>query len=407
MANEKPISVVEARAQILGGARKIADIDQVPLEQALGRRLGKDLVARRTQPPTAVSAMDGYALRAADVARLPARLALIGESAAGHGFQGSVGPGECVRIFTGAPVPHGADTVVMQEYVTAAGAAITPLRTSAPGDHIRKAGLDFALGDVLLHAGRRLGPVDIALAAAMDHASLPVLRRPRVAILATGDELARPGETGGQQIVASNGYAIAGYVRLAGAEPIDLGIAGDDLAALEAGIRGARSEKADVLVTLGGASVGDRDLVKSALAKEGMDLGFWRIAMRPGKPLIYGHIGTMPILGFPGNPVSAIVCCVVFLLPLIAALLGETPAADETGEAARLGTGLRANDWRQDFIRATLATNADGVPVATPLDQQDSSLLRVVAEADCLILRRPESPEAKPGDPCRILRLPK
>jgi molybdopterin molybdotransferase len=407
MANDKPISVTEARAQILAGARKIADIERVALEDALGRRLGKDLAARRTQPPTAVSAMDGYALRAADVANLPARLTLIGESAAGHGFAGTLGAGECVRIFTGAPVPQGADAILMQEYVTADGAAVTPLRTSARGDHIRKAGLDFTAGDILLRAGRRLGPVDIALAAAMDHGTLSVLRRPRVAILATGDELAKPGETGADQIVASNGYAVSGYVRLAGGEPIDLGIAGDDFAALEAGIGRARELKADVLVTLGGASVGDRDLVKSALAKEGMELGFWRIAMRPGKPLIHGHIGAMAILGLPGNPVSAIVCCVVFLLPLLGALFGEGPQADETGEAAVLGAGLRANDWRQDFVRATLAINAQGVPVATPLNQQDSSLLRVMAEADCLILRKPESPEAKPGDPCRILRLPK
>lgn len=407
MANDKPISVTEARAQILGPARKIADVERVSLADSLGRRLGKDLVARRTQPPTAVSAMDGYALRAADVASLPARLTLIGESAAGHGFAGAIGAGECVRIFTGAPVPQGADAILMQEYVTADGGAITPLRTSSIGDHIRKAGLDFAAGDVLLRAGRLLGPVDVALAAAMDHATLPVLRRPRVAILATGDELAPPGETGADQIVASNSYAIAAYLRLAGAEPIDLGIAGDDFAALEAGIARTREAKADVLVTLGGASVGERDLVKSALAKEGMELDFWRIAMRPGKPLIHGHIGAMPILGLPGNPVSAIVCCVVFLLPLVGALLGDTPETDESGEAALLGGGLRANDWRQDFIRATLTTNAQGIPVATPLSQQDSALLRVMAQADCLILRRPEAPEAKPGEPCRILRLPK
>jgi molybdopterin molybdotransferase len=352
--------------------------------------------------------MDGYALRSADIAALPTQLKLIGESAAGHGFAGAVGAKECVRIFTGAPVPAGADGVLMQEYVRADGAAITPLKTVPPGDSIRRAGLDFSAGDILLRAGTRLGPVDLALAAAMDHALVPVLRRPRVAILAPGDELVRPGEAiGAHQIVASNAYAVAGYVRLAGGEPIDLGIAADDLAALEAGIAKAREVKADVLVTLGGASVGDHDLVKSALAKEGMELGFWRIAMRPGKPLIHGRIGTTPIFGLPGNPVSAIVCTVVFLIPLIEALLGGTPNADETGEAAVLGAAMRANDWRQDFVRATLAPRADGVSIATPLNQQDSSLLRIMAQAHALIIRMPNAPEAKAGDACRILRLPR
>ncbi len=407
MDEQKPLSVAEARARILAAVRPIADIERVQLEEALGRTLAKDLSARRTQPPVSVSAMDGYALRASD-ATLPVQLRLIGESAAGHGFAGTVGPRECVRIFTGAPVPAGADAVLMQEYVTADGATITPLKTATPGDHIRGAGLDFSAGDVLLRAGTKLGPVHCALAAAMDHAFVPVLRRPRVAILATGDELVRPGEAiGAHQIVASNVFAVAGYVRLAGGEPIDLGIASDTLDALEAGIGKARDAKTDVLVTLGGASVGDHDLVKPALAKEGMELGFWRIAMRPGKPLIHGRIGTMPILGLPGNPVSAIVCTVVFLIPLIEALLGGYTSAEEMGEAAVLCAAMRANDWRQDFVRATLASRADGVLVATPLNQQDSSLLRVMAQADGLIIRMPNAAEAKAGDTCRILRLPR
>jgi molybdopterin molybdotransferase len=408
MDEQKPLSVAEARARILAAAHAMTDVERVPLEEALSRTLAKDLAARRTQPPISVSAMDGYALRAGDVATLPAQLKLIGESAAGRGFSGRVGSKECVRIFTGAPVPAGADAVLMQEYVKADGATITPLKTVPPGDFIRQAGLDFSAGDVLLRAGTKLAPVELALAAAMAHAVIPVLRRPRVAILATGDELVRPGEAiGAHQIVASNAYAVAGYVRLAGGEPIDLGIAGDTLTALEAGIAKAREAKADVLVTLGGASVGDHDLVKSALAKEGMELGFWRIAMRPGKPLIHGRIGTTPILGLPGNPVSAIVCTVVFLIPLIEALLGGHPNADEMGEAAVLGAAMRANDWRQDFVRATLSTRAGGVSVATPLNQQDSSLLRVLAQADGLIIRMPHAPEAKAGDACRILRLPK
>jgi molybdopterin molybdotransferase len=408
MQNENALSVAEARGQILAAARRIADIEDVPLSQALGRTLAKDLAAKRTQPPVAVSAMDGYALRAADLATLPVQLKRIGESAAGHGFAGEVKSGECVRIFTGAPVPQGADTVLMQEYVRTDGDMIAPQKMVAAGDFIRKAGLDFSAGDLLLTAGSTLGPVEIALAAAMDHAKLPVLRRPRIAILATGDELVRPGNAIGEhQITASNSFAIAAYTQLAGGEPIDLGIAGDDFSALEAGIKAARDARADVLVTLGGASVGDHDLVKSALVKEGMELGFWRIAMRPGRPLIHGRLGDMLILGMPGNPVSAIVCSVLFLLPLVRALCGDYPPETELGEPAILGGALRANDGRQDFLRASLTQSAASLPVAIPLNQQDSSLLRVMAQAQCLIIRMPQAPEAKIGDPCRVIRLPK
>ncbi len=408
MPNEKPLSVTEARARIVAAAKKTPNVETIPLAEALGRTLAVDLTAKRTQPPMAVSAMDGYALRAADVASLPAQLKLIGESAAGHGFAGSVESGECVRIFTGAPVPHGADAVLMQENVKADGATIVPQKSVLAGDFIRKAGLDFSEGDRLLREGSVLGPVEIALAAAMDHAALPVARRPRVAILATGDELVRPGNPiGADQIVASNSFAIASYVQLAGGTAIDLGIAGDDFAALEAGIKAARDSGADVLVTLGGASVGDHDLVKSALAREGMELGFWRIAMRPGRPLIHGRLGDMLILGLPGNPVSAMVCGVLFLLPLVRALSGAPQPDAETGEPALLGAPLRANDSRQDFLRATLTANENGLTVATPLQAQDSSLLRVMAQAQCLIVRMPQAPEAKAGEPCRVIRLPK
>lgn len=408
MVNEKPLAVAEARARVLAAARTIRDSETIPLGEALGRTLAADLTAKRTQPPASVSAMDGYALRAADVAVLPAKLKLIGESAAGHGFAGSVAAGQCVRIFTGAPVPDGADAVLMQEFAEADGTSISPQRTVPKGDFIRAAGLDFSEGDRLLAAGTVLGPAEMALAAAMNHAMLPVIRRPRVAILATGDELVPPGaEIGPDQIVASNGFAIAGYVRLAGGQVIDLGIAGDDFAAIETGIRRAREARADVLVTLGGASVGDHDLVKSALAKEGMELGFWRIAMRPGKPLIHGRMGEMSILGLPGNPVSAIVCGIVFLVPLVRALCGASDGEVDTSEAAVLGGPLRANDVRQDFLRATLRIGAEGQLVATPFPAQDSSLLRVIAQAQCLIVRMPHAPEAKPGDPCRVVRLPK
>jgi len=240
----------------------------------------------------------------------------------------------------------------------------------------------------------------------MNHAELPVVRRPRVAILATGDELVKPGEPiGAHQIVASNGFAVGALVELAGGEPVDLGIAGDDFAALEAGIKAARAAQADILVTLGGASVGDHDLVKTALANEGMELGFWRVAMRPGRPLIQGRLGAMSILGLPGNPASSIVCGMLFLVPLIRAMSGD-PRADADGlEMAVLGAPLNANDSRQDYLRATLTPCEGSLPVAHPFEAQDSSLLRILAQAQCLIVREPEAPPAKAGDPCKIIRL--
>jgi molybdopterin molybdotransferase len=401
------LSVDEALKRVLAFAQGPYRQEMVALDDALGRTLAADLAALRTQPPVAVSAMDGYGVRAADVASLPARLKQIGESAAGHGFKGSVGAGETVRIFTGAPVPSGVDAVLMQEHANVDGAIIEAAQTVALGTSIRKAGVDFSEGQLLLPAGTRLGPSEIALAAAMNHASLPVVRKPRVAILATGDELVRPGETiGADQIVASNSYAIAAFVRLAGGEPIDLGIASDTFDDLQAGILAARRAGADILATLGGASVGDHDLVKPALAKEGMELGFWRIAMRPGKPLIHGRIGAMQILGLPGNPVSAIVCGLLFLMPLVRAMSGDPRAGADMSEPARLGRALRGNDQRQDFMRARLEPSADGLPVATAFEAQDSSLLRVFAQSQCLIVRPPMAPPADAGAACRIIRLP-
>jgi molybdopterin molybdotransferase len=405
--SEKLLAVEEARARVLAAAAMPREVERVAIADAQGRTLAADLAARRTQPPSDVSAMDGYALRAADVAAPPVRLRRIGESAAGHGFAGSVGRGETVRIFTGAPIPAGADAVLMQEHAKAEGDIVEALQKVPRGASVRPAGLDFAEGQVLLKAGMRLGPAEISLAAAMNHAGVQVFRKPRVAILATGDELVRPGEAiGPDQIVTSNSYAIAAFVRLAGGEPLDLGIAGDSFADLEAGIKAARDAGSDVLVTLGGASVGDYDLVKPALAKEGMELGFWRIAMRPGKPLIHGRIGPMLILGLPGNPVSSVVCGLLFLIPLVRALSGDPEAGADRSEPARLGGGLRANDLRQDFMRARLEPSEDGLPIATAFEAQDSSLLRVLTQAQCLIIRKPHAPAAAAGDLCRILRLP-
>jgi molybdopterin molybdotransferase len=399
------LPVAEALARVLASAPQPLSEETVPLAQALGRTLAHDLAALRTQPPFDASAMDGYALRFVDLASTPTQLTLIGASAAGHGFAGAVGPGQAVRIFTGAPVPPGADTVIIQENTSLDDDRVTILQAEAQGRNIRRAGLDFAQGDLLLTRGLRLGPCELALAAAMNHASLPVTRRPRIALLATGDELVRPGEAlGPDQIVTSNTYAVGAYAQAAGAEVIDLGIAGDTFAQIESGIRAARDAGADVLVTLGGASVGDHDLVQTALAHEGMELGFWRIAMRPGKPLMHGRIGDMRILGLPGNPVSAIVCGVLFLIPLIRALAGDPQAGADHSEAAVLGCDLPANDSRQDYLRATLHTG-QGLPVATPFGQQDSSMLRVLANAHCLVARPPQAPAARAGDACRIIRL--
>jgi molybdopterin molybdotransferase len=406
MSSEKALSVAEARSLILASATPVRDIEQLPLHQTLGRTLAEGLSALRTQPPLAVSAMDGYAVRAEDLASLPVKLNVIGESAAGHGFDGALKTGEAVRIFTGAPVPDGADAILIQENAKAEDGVIEPLQGVIAGRYVRPAGLDFKEGQRLLPAGTRLGPSEIALAAAMNHANLPLVRRPRVAILATGDELVKPGEPmGPNQIVASNTFAVGALVELTGGEPIDLGIAGDDFAALEAGIRAGRDAHADILVTLGGASVGDHDLVKTALANEGMELGFWRVAMRPGRPLIHGRLGAMPILGLPGNPASAIVCGLLFLAPLIRAMSGDPRADAETLEPALLGTALRANDARQDYLRATLEPSDGGLPVALPFEAQDSSLLRIFAQSQCLIVREPDAPPAKAGDLCKVIRL--
>jgi molybdopterin molybdotransferase len=406
MANSPLLPVADALAQILDHASGPLEPERVPLAQAHNRRLASELAARRTQPPAPLSAMDGYAVRRADIETVPATLAMIGTSAAGHGFKGQVSTGQTVRIFTGAPLPDGADTIVIQEDSVANGDAITMNESEPLGRHVRAAGLDFKAGDVLLEKGRRLGPAELALAAAMNHSHVDVARRPLVAILATGDELVAPGvEPGPDQIVASNNFAVAAYVDRAGGLVLDLGIAGDNFPAIEGAIRRARDAGADILVTLGGASVGDHDLVQEALKNEGMDLGFWRIAMRPGKPLMHGAIGRMQVLGLPGNPVSAIVCAILFLVPLVRALSGDPSAGDDPSIPAVLGEAMRDNDTRQDYVRARIAGLKDGLPQAMPFSRQDSSMLGTLAQSQGLIIRPPFAPPAKKGDPCRVIIL--
>jgi molybdopterin molybdotransferase len=398
-------TVDEAITRIVAGVAPLAT-EWVPLAAAAGRVLAKPLSARLTQPPFPASAMDGYAVRAEDLRLAGAELRLVGIAAAGHAFAGRVNPGETVRIFTGAPVPEGADAVLIQEDAE----IIDPgtIRAREPvvaGRNIRAAGLDFAAGAILLATGRRIGMREATLAAAMGHATLPVRRRPRVAIIATGDELVAPGaDLGPDQIFASNPSGIGACVAAAGGEAHDLGIIADDRAALRAGIEAAHALPADILVTIGGASVGDHDLIRQALETAGMTLDFWRIAMRPGKPLLFGRLGGTRVLGLPGNPVSSLICAILFLTPLIAACLGA--AWQDNTRSAILGGDLPANDARQDYLRATLRRTDDLYPVATALPRQDSSMLSVLAEADCLIIRPPHAPATFAGDSCRILMLP-
>jgi molybdopterin molybdotransferase len=397
------LSVADALAAVLAKAEPLP-AEEVPLEAAVGRVLTADLAALRTQPPADVSAMDGYAVRGDDVAA-PGVLRVIGEVAAGRSFPGTIGPGEAARIFTGAVIPDGADTVVIQENTRRDGDRVAVERPEAKGRHVRRKGYDFSAGDALLPKGRRLTARGIALAAAMNHARVPVYRRPRVAVFATGDELIAPGTPPAPgQIVHSNGISIAALARSEGAEAIDFGIVPDTLDATIAAVRRARGEGVDVLVTSGGASVGDYDFVQQAFAAEGMALSFWKVALRPGRPLMHGRLGAMHVLGLPGNPVSAYVCAVLFFLPLLRRLAGRSDLTLPR-ESAVLGRALGANDERADYMRATLEHRADGILVATPFAAQDSSLLVPLAAADCLLIREPFAPAAQVGSSCVIVKL--
>ncbi|MGA0593542.1 gephyrin-like molybdotransferase Glp [Enterovirga sp. CN4-39] len=399
------ISVDEALGRVLASVPGPVEGEIVPIGDAVGRTLATDLAALRTQPPFAASAMDGYAVQAADLAIVPASLTVIGRSVAGRGHPGPVGPGEAVRIFTGAPIPDGADAIVIQEDTDLGDPEVEIREHVSPGRFIRPAGLDFREGQLLLRAGERLDARRLALAAAMGHAELPVRRKPRVAILATGDELVRPGEPAGpDQIVASNPYALRAIVERAGGEALDLGIARDTLDDLRRAIDTAREARADLLITLGGASVGEHDLVQAALTEGGMELGFWRVALRPGKPLMHGRLGSTMLLGLPGNPVSSIVCGILFVVPAIRALLGDPHAGEDPTEAGLLGRDLPANDTRQDYMRARLERE-EGELVATAERRQDSSMLATLAASEALIVRAPHAPEAAAGERCRIIRL--
>jgi molybdopterin molybdotransferase len=395
------LSVAEALASVTVGLTPL-ETDRVALDQARGRVLAEDLAAPLTQPPFDASAMDGYAVRAQDVAALPAKLKLVGQSAAGAGFRGRVGHGEAVRIFTGAPVPHGADMIVIQENAEEVSGVVT-VKEAETGRHIRPRGQDFKQGEVLLKAGTRLGPRELMLAAAMNQAELPVRRKPKVAILATGDEVVSPGsELGPDQIVSSVPCGLAALIERHGGEAMSLGIARDEPESI---VTLARSgSDADILVTIGGASVGERDLVASTLKAEGLELDFWKIAMRPGRPMLFGRLGSQRVLGVPGNPVSALICAHVFLKPMLDKMLGLAAETRPETEAV-LGAALEANSEREHYMRAVSEWREDGTRIVRPLPSQDSSLVAALARADCLIVRPPHAPALGSGARIRIVPL--
>jgi molybdopterin molybdotransferase len=390
------ISVDDATKRIVA-AFAPTEAESVAIGSAAGCVLAEDVRARMTQPPAPVSSMDGYAVRTADV---PGMLRMIGASPAGHPFAGRIGAGETVRIFTGGVVPDGADGIVIQEDTQADGERIAMKVAAKPGKHIRAAGMDFREGDHLAAAGKRLSARDLSLIAAGDVAAVRVRRKPRVAIAATGDELSPPGVARGPGgIVASSGYGLSAMIADWGGEAVDLGILPDRVDAIERIAESARD--VDLIVTLGGASVGDHDLIQKALGPKGFALDFWKIAMRPGKPLIFGRLGNTPLLGLPGNPVSTLVCAILFLQPAISALLGT--ATEIAHKTARLVHGLAANDTRQDYLRARLVER-DGEPWVDAFAVQDSSMLSALASADALIVRAPHAPAAVEGE--RVAFIP-
>lgn len=387
------LPVEEARARILAALAPTA-AETVALPDGAGRVLARPVVARLTQPPADVSAMDGYAVRAAD-AVAGAVLRVTGAAPAGRPFAGSVGADEAVRIFTGGFVPEGADAILLQEDATAEGDGVRVNETVTAGRWIRRRGLDFAAGSEVLPTGRKLTARDIGLAAASNNPWLAVHRRPRIGILATGDEIALPGDpipAGG--IVSSNAHALAALVKGAGGDAVVLPIAPDDTAAI-ADVA-ATAHAFDLLVTTGGASVGEHDFIQQALGNEGFELGFWKVAMRPGKPLIWGRLGRTPVLGLPGNPVSAMVCGVVFLIPAIARLSG-LPGDPPPTRRVLTAVPLPENDRRADHLRSVLSADEAGRLLVTPARVQDSSMLATLARADALVLRAPFAPALPAG----------
>jgi molybdopterin molybdotransferase len=396
------LSVREAHARVIAAFSPLP-AETISIADAAGRTLAAAPKARLTQPPADLSAMDGYAVRAEDVPAAPATVTLVGEAPAGGSYDHALKPGEAVRIFTGGPLPMGADSIVIQEDTTADGKTITILEAPARGRHVRKAGLDFSAGDTPFPPGRTLTTRDVALAAAMNLPWLTVHRRPRVAILSTGDELVMPGEPVGlNQIVSSSGLAVAALVRAWGGDPTLFDIARDDAPLIQDRI--AAGAQHDILITLGGASVGDHDLVQDALKAQGFNMDFWRIAMRPGKPLMFAARDRARVLGLPGNPVSTMVCSLLFLKPAMERMLGQAGALPAT-VPARLAVDVKQNDQREDYVRSLATRQADGSLVVEPHKLQDSSMLSVLAWCNALLIRPPHDPARKAGDSIQIIDL--
>ncbi len=389
--------VAQVKARILNGAGPLGS-ESVSIYEAAGRVLAQDLRAMLTQPPFAASAMDGYAVRAADISSVPVRLRVIGQSAAGHSFAGDAGAGEAVRIFTGAPLPDGADTIVIQENTKTEGQSVVLILQGEPqGRYVRPRGYDFAEGDVLIRAGTKLGGRHLMLAAAMNHATVPVCRKPVIAVLANGDELVPPGSRpGANQIISSIPAGIKAAIGAWGGEAVLLELARDTKESLAACADAAG--KADILLTIGGASVGEHDLVRRVLEEKGARFEVLKAAMRPGKPVMFGFWGMQRVLSLPGNPASAMICARVFLKPLIGKLLGLD--SDEGLLERPLAVPVPANGEREHYMRANL-TGGEVAPIA----DQDSSLMNAFANANCLLIRPVSAPALSRGEPAPIILL--
>ena len=393
------LSVSEARARMLAAVSPVA-AERLPLHRCNKRVLYDDVSALVTQPRFDMSAMDGYGVRAED-GIVGSELTVIGEAAAGHMFAGTVGAGEAVRIFTGAVVPEGVTSVLIQENATRLSeTSVRVDETVEKNKHIRSAGLDFHAGDILQKRGHVLDFRALSLAASMNHATLNVFQKPKVAVIATGDELVEPGQKiQDGQVIASNAYGLAALIEDAGGEPIVLNHAKDDIAAIQGRYHEAVQMNADIIVTIGGASVGEHDLIVPALQGVGFELNFWKIAMRPGKPLLFGKAGNLPVLGLPGNPVSSLVCGLQFLKPLLHHMTGRdgTPKP----EKAKWGHEFKENGPREHYVRAKL--DDDGYAHALPL--QDSAVLSAFYAADCLVVCPPHMKAVEAGAPCSIMRF--
>jgi len=393
------ISVAQA-LDLVTGLFSPLEVETVPLREAAGRVLAENVIAKRDQPPFAASSMDGYAVISAEVA-VGATFTVIGESAAGSRFTGCVNPGETVRIFTGAPMPEGADRVIIQEDVTRDKNVITISEGHDTSTYIRAEGFDFKQG-FTLDAPRRLSPNDIALLAAMNCAEVPVRRQPVIALVATGDELVTPGETPGQdQIISSNNYATAALLEAHGAKTRILPIARDTEESLTLALRLCAG--ADLIVTLGGASVGDHDIVQSVATSMGLKTTFYKVAMRPGKPLMAGRLNETPMVGLPGNPVSSMACSHIFLRPAVNKMLGLDSHALNR-ELAQIGSDLGPNGGREHYMRAQLSVEYGRLTVH-PEKRQDSALLSVLARSNAFLVRPPNDPARKAGDMVEVIRL--